>query len=127
MTRLCVASGNRHKVGELAELLEAAVPGLEVVGVDAFGEAPAFYKFLRTLEAYRKVLDGTTTLFLPADAEIFGLLQFDVAPGGEPGQPVAEPKPDALAARSSQESTAPEGGRRGSVVIGPPGSGVAKP
>jgi membrane protease subunit HflC len=96
---------------------------------EAFGQAPAFYKFLRTLEAYRKFLDGTTTLFLPADAEIFGLLQFDVAPAtdGEPGQPAAAPKPDELAARGGQESSRTDTGRRGSVVIGPPGSGVAKP
>ena len=52
----------------------------------AFGQAPEFYRFLRTLEAYRKILDGGTTLFLPVDAEIFGLLQFDVAP-----RPMARP------------------------------------
>ena len=50
MTRLCVASGNRHKVGELAELLEAAVPGLEVVGIDAFGDAPAIDETADTFE-----------------------------------------------------------------------------
>ena len=42
------------------------------VYAEAFGQAPEFYKFLRTLEAYRKFLDDKTTLFLPADAEILG-------------------------------------------------------
>jgi membrane protease subunit HflC len=96
---------------------------------EAFGQAPEFYKFLRTLEAYPKFLDGTTTLFLPADAEIFGLLQFDVAPtaGGQPGQPAAGPKPDELAARSGEESSTADTGRRGFAVIGPRSQGVAKP
>jgi hypothetical protein len=78
------------------------------VYAEAFGQAPEFYKFLRTLEAYRKFLDDKTTLFLPADAEILGLLQFDVAPpaDGEPGEPAAEPKPDELAARSREEPAA---------------------
>jgi membrane protease subunit HflC len=35
---------------------------------------PEFYRFLRTLEAYDKMLDGKTTMILPADAELFKLL-----------------------------------------------------
>ena len=95
----------------------------------AFGQAPEFYRFLRTLEAYRKFLDGTTTLFLPADAEVFGLLQFDGAPAGDgrPGQPDAEPEPDELAARSGEEPDATETPRRGSAVLEPRGSGVPRP
>ena len=38
----------------------------------AFSRNPAFYKFLRTLQAYEKFLDENTTLFLPADAEVDG-------------------------------------------------------
>ena len=36
----------------------------------AFSKNPAFYKFLRTLQAYEKFMDENTTLFLPADAEV---------------------------------------------------------
>lgn len=40
----------------------------------AFSRNPAFYKFLRTLQAYEKFLDENTTLFLPADAEVLRVL-----------------------------------------------------
>ena len=60
---------------------------------DAFERDPAFYRFLRTLQAYETVLDDQTTLFLPADAEIFAILQDNgVAveqPAIEPESPVA--------------------------------------
>ena len=38
--RLVVASGNAHKVIELDRMLRQAVPGLEVLGLRAFGEPP---------------------------------------------------------------------------------------
>ncbi len=41
---------------------------------EAFGKNPQFYKFRRTLQAYEKILDANTTVFLPADAEIFQIL-----------------------------------------------------
>ena len=41
---------------------------------EAFGKNPQLYKFRRTLQAYEKILGGNTTIFLPADAEIFRLL-----------------------------------------------------
>ena len=41
----------------------------------AFSKNPAFYKFLRTLQAYEKFLDESTTLFLPADAEVLRMLR----------------------------------------------------
>ncbi|HEX2480160.1 MAG TPA: protease modulator HflC [Geminicoccaceae bacterium] len=99
------------------------------VYAEAFGRAPEFYKFLRTLETYRKILDGGTTLFLPADAEIFGLLQFDVAPAADakPGAPGAEPKPDELAARSAPDPAAIGSGRSRGVVIVPRAAGAPKP
>jgi membrane protease subunit HflC len=95
----------------------------------AFGQAPEFYRFLRTLEAYRKILDGGTTLFLPADAEIFGLLQFEAAPpkDGKPGGPAAEPKPDELAARSREGPAAIDPGPNARVIIAPRAAGVPKP
>lgn len=36
----------------------------------AHAKDPAFYRFWRTLDAYRKFLDGKTTVILPGDAEI---------------------------------------------------------
>ncbi len=40
----------------------------------SFNSDPEFYEFMRTLEAYKKILDNNTTLVLPGDAEIFKLL-----------------------------------------------------
>jgi membrane protease subunit HflC len=40
----------------------------------ALGAAPEFYRFLRTLEATRKFVGAGTTMVLPADSELFGLL-----------------------------------------------------
>ena len=39
------------------------------------GRNPSFYKFLRTLQAYEKLLDENTTVFLPADAEVLRVLR----------------------------------------------------
>jgi modulator of FtsH protease HflC len=41
----------------------------------AYGRNPSFYKFLRTLQAYEKLLDENTTVFLPADAEVMRVLR----------------------------------------------------
>jgi membrane protease subunit HflC len=99
------------------------------VYAEAFEHAPDFYRFLRTLEAYRKFLDDTTTLFLPADAEVFGLLQFDGAPAadGKTRAPEGQPKPDELAARGGGESNAPETEPSRSERDRPPRSGVLPP
>lgn len=66
----------------------------------AFGRNPPFYRFLRTLQAYERVLDEKTTLFLPAEAEIFMILQGDQGVAGEPGAEPGAPAPgtDDLAA-----------------------------
>ena len=37
-------------------------------------QAPEFYRFLRTMEATRKFVRPGTTMVLPADSELFGLL-----------------------------------------------------
>lgn len=50
------------------------------VYADAFGKNPQFYKFRRTLQAYEKILDANTTVFLPADAEIFQILSSNRKP-----------------------------------------------
>jgi len=41
---------------------------------DALGQAPDFYAFLRTMEASRNVVHRGTTMVLPADSALFGLL-----------------------------------------------------
>lgn len=41
---------------------------------ETLGAAPDFYRFLRTLETSRKFFGADTTLVLPADSELFGLL-----------------------------------------------------
>jgi membrane protease subunit HflC len=51
---------------------------------ESLGAAPEFYRFLRTLEATRKFVGAGTTMVLPADSELFGLLydsdHYDAAP-----------------------------------------------
>jgi membrane protease subunit HflC len=44
---------------------------------------PGLYRFVRTLDAYEKIIDDKTTLFLPADTEALRLLRFDPARGQE--------------------------------------------
>jgi len=44
---------------------------------EAFAKNPQLYKFRRTLGAYEKILDGNTTLFLPADSDVYRLLSGD--------------------------------------------------
>ena len=41
----------------------------------AYAQSPSFYKFRRTLQAYQKFLDETTTLFLPGEAEVLRVLR----------------------------------------------------
>jgi modulator of FtsH protease HflC len=85
----------------------------------AFSQNPAFYKFLRTLQAYEKFLDENTTLFLPADAEVLRMLRPQLRQGAK------EP-----AERSSVAVTAKprESARTLSAAgHGKPGAGSAPP
>jgi membrane protease subunit HflC len=41
----------------------------------AFGQDPEFYQFLRSLEAYRTTVDGSTSLFLGIDSELYRYLR----------------------------------------------------
>lgn len=41
---------------------------------ESYGRDPDFYRFLRTLEAYKTFLDGQDTLVIPSDSELFHLL-----------------------------------------------------
>ena len=67
----------------------------------AFGKDAKFYQFLRTLQAYDKILDDKTMLFLPADAEVLRALRFEAQPtAGEPAPGAPAP---VGAARPPQE------------------------
>lgn len=52
----------------------------------AYSKNPEFYRFLRTLESYRKVLDDKTTIILSSDSEFLKLL----TDGGPHVQPKAK-------------------------------------
>ena len=42
---------------------------------EAYARDPRFYRFVRTLESYRKILDQDTTLILSSDSELLRLLE----------------------------------------------------
>jgi modulator of FtsH protease HflC len=42
---------------------------------DSLSKGPEFYEFVRTMQASRNLIPKGTTLMLPADSELFGLLQ----------------------------------------------------
>ncbi|HET8538672.1 MAG TPA: protease modulator HflC [Anaeromyxobacter sp.] len=46
----------------------------------AFGKDPEFYSFVRTLEAYRATVDGSTSVFLGTDAEFVRYLRSSARP-----------------------------------------------
>ena len=41
---------------------------------EAYGKNPHFYKLLRTLESYKKILDDKTTVILSSDSELLKVL-----------------------------------------------------
>lgn len=60
---------------------------------EAFGQDPEFYQFLRTLQAYDKVINSGTTLILPADSELLKYLNPNgdvVPPQANTGAPAAD-------------------------------------
>lgn len=52
---------------------EGEARALEIYA-NAYNKDTDFYEFMRTLEAYKKVIDGKTTLVLPADSKLFKTL-----------------------------------------------------
>jgi membrane protease subunit HflC len=91
-----IAEADREKARIDAQAYEEAVRTRAAgdakamqIYADAFSHDPAFYKFLRTLEAYRALLDDKTTLFLPAHSELLAILQGD---GGLTRRPAADPE-----------------------------------
>ena len=107
-SRKIIAEAEREKTLLLAEAYEQAqliraegeAEAMRVYA-ETFSQSPSFYKFLRTLQAYEKVLDGSTTLVLPTGAEILKMLQGDVPPpdgqGEHPAGSPPAPRPDELA------------------------------
>jgi modulator of FtsH protease HflC len=79
---IIIAKADRERARLLAEAYEQAeqtrgegeAEAMRIYAA-AFARDPTIYKLLRTLEAYEKFLDGRTTLFLPADAEVFQMLR----------------------------------------------------
>jgi membrane protease subunit HflC len=82
-----VARAEREKTRIMAESYREAErakgegdAGAMRVYAEAFARNPQFYKFRRTLQAYERIIDGNTTLFLPADADIFQILNSERKP-----------------------------------------------
>jgi membrane protease subunit HflC len=105
-----VAEADREKTRILAEAYREAerIKGegdAEAMRIyaEAFTRNPQFYKFRRTLQAYEKILDGNATVFLPADAEIFRILESR----GKPGAGRAARPAEGGAARGPEGAPAP--------------------
>jgi membrane protease subunit HflC len=84
----------------------------------AFNRDPGFYKFLRTLQAYEKFVDESTTMLLPAEAEVFEVLRQQAGPGGVPApwSSAAGPAKDANSA-SCADPVGSEPGRAGGQLL----------
>ena len=76
-----------------AEIRGKAEADAARIYADALGTNPEFYRFVRTLEAYDKIIDKDTTLVLPADSPLMQSL-LRGPPEGD-----ATPAPQATASR----------------------------
>ena len=85
MTKLVLATRNRHKVREIAAIFAEAGAPVELIGLDGYPAAPEVEETGETLEANAvlKAHSGVTYARLPAAADDTGL--FVDALGGEPG------------------------------------------
>jgi membrane protease subunit HflC len=64
-----------------ADILKGEGDALAVkIFADAYGRDPEFYRFVRTLDAYRRSLDEGTTVVLSPESEFFRLLTEGPAP-----------------------------------------------
>ena len=72
-------------------------PATEAKAARTYSEAhekdPQFFELLRTLEAYKKILDEKTTILLSGDSELLKYLSH----GPTPGDPHAAPMPSRTA------------------------------
>jgi modulator of FtsH protease HflC len=65
---------------------------------EAHARDPKFFEFLRTLESYRSILDGQTTVVLSASSPMLKLLSQGPPPDRAP-EPASEPSPASSAGR----------------------------
>ena len=54
---------------------------------EAIAQDPEFYKFQRSLQAYRKILEVNSTVVIPADSDLFEFLQSEEGLNGSFGSP----------------------------------------
>ncbi len=54
---------------------------------EAIAEDPEFYKFQRSLQAYRKILEANSTVVIPADSDLFEFLQSEEGLNPSVGSP----------------------------------------
>lgn len=71
-----------------AEIRGRAEAEAAAIYADALGANPGFYRFVRTLEAYDKIIDRDTTLVLPADSPLMKSL-LEGPPDGSDAPPTA--------------------------------------
>ncbi len=57
----------------------AEAKAMELLG-EAYREDSEFYEFIRALDSYDRIIDGNTTLMLPADSELFRYLDSRAIP-----------------------------------------------
>jgi len=102
-----LAELHRDKILSQAERDAARMRGQgEARAIDlanaAHRQDPAFYELLKTLEAYRAMLDDQTTVVLSADSPLLRLLTRGLTPGTTPASPSSSvpssPSPPASAA-----------------------------
>lgn len=61
---------------------------------NAYAQDPGYYKFMRTLSSYKKILNGQTTVVMSADTELLKLLtDFDSSAGAVAGAQLGEEEP----------------------------------
>ena len=73
---------------------------------DAFGRDPEFYNYVRSLEAYRAVLDDRTLLILPSDTSLLQYLRSPDAPQVPSPLPSTPPVTSPVPATSSAPAAA---------------------
>jgi membrane protease subunit HflC len=70
-----IESDAYRKVEEIMGQADAKASGIYAKAYTASPRAAEFYRFTKTLDTYRKTLDGGTTLILTTDSDLFRLLK----------------------------------------------------
>lgn len=103
------AAADKDRQIKLAEAYEGEQKirgAAEATAISVYGQAhqqdPAFYELLRTLDAYKKILDEKTTILLSGDSELLKYLTRGA--GQTPGPPA---KPQAAAPTATQSPSPP--------------------